>query len=259
MPFLDHLEELRWRILWSLLALTLTTIGAFFFVFYVPVIEFLMTPIRPYLAEGKLAYLAVTDPFVIVIKLALAIGFVLASPIIIYQAWAFLSPALLPKEKRAIVPALYLGVVLFAAGAALAYFVGIPLTIDFMLSLQVESLEPNITAGFYFGFVIKMLLAFGAIFEIPVVVLVLASIGLVTSDFLKSKRRYAIAGMAILAAMITPGDAITVTVLMMGPLLLLYELSIGLARLVERNRERAAAAEAAAAEAESADALPEAT
>jgi sec-independent protein translocase protein TatC len=255
MPFLDHLEELRWRILWSLLALLVTTFGAFAFVYYVDVIGVLMAPIRPYLPNGKLAYLAVTDPFVILIKLALAIGFVLASPIVIYQAWAFLSPALLPREKRAIIPALYLGLILFAAGAALAYFVGVPLTIQFMLGLKVESLTPNITAGFYFGFVIKMLLAFGAIFEMPVIVLVLASIGLVTSNFLRSKRRYAIAAMAVIAAMITPGDAITVTVLMMGPLLLLYELSIGLARLVERGRERAAAA----ADAESSDALPEAT
>jgi sec-independent protein translocase protein TatC len=250
MPFLDHLEELRWRILWSLLALLITTIGGFVVVQQFNVIGLLMAPIRPYLPTEKLVYLGVTDPFMVTLKLALAVGVVTAFPIIAYQAWAFLAPALTTRERRAIIPSLYLGLILFAAGVALSYFVAIPLTIKFMMGFQVASMEPNITAGFYFSFVIKMLLAFGAIFELPVVVLLLSALGLVTSKFLKAKRRYAIAGMAVLSAVITPGDAITVTVLMMGPLLFLYELSIALARLVERGREKRLA---------SGDALPEAT
>jgi sec-independent protein translocase protein TatC len=155
-----------------------------------------------------------------------------------------LSPALLPRERRAIVPALYLGVILFAAGVMLAYFVAVPFTLKFTMSLLDDSLAPQITAGLYFSFVLKLLLGFGVLFEMPVVVLILTSIGLVTSKFLRSKRRYAIAVMAVAAALITPGDAITATLVLMGPLLLLYELSIGLARLVERNRERSTEAEA---------------
>lgn len=249
MPFLDHLEELRWRILWSLLALVAGAIIGFIIVMQFDVIGVLKRPLDPFVEGGKLMYLSPTDPFFITLKLALAVGFLLAAPIIIYQAWAFFSPALLPREKRTIVPALYLGLVLFAIGVTLGYFLALPMSMKFFLGFQVESLQANITAGHYFAFVTKMLLAFGVMFELPVVILILSALGLVTSNFLRSKRRYAIAGMAILASVITPGDAITVTILLMGPLLLLYELSIALCKLVERGRARDQAA----------DALPEAT
>lgn len=248
MPFLDHLEELRWRILWSLLALVLCTAVSFGVVLQFDVIGILMRPVVPYLENGKLSFLSVTAPFFITLQLAIAMGVVLAAPIIIYQAWAFLSPALLPRERRAIVPAFYLGTVLFLAGAALAYFFALPFTIRFMLGFQTQALQPILTAPEYFAFVTKLLLAFGFMFELPVVTMVLAALGIVTSSFLKSKRRYAVGGMAVAASMITPGDAITATLFMMGPLLLLYELSIALARLMERGRARAARADAAAEE-----------
>jgi sec-independent protein translocase protein TatC len=246
MPFLDHLEELRWRILWAVIALIVTTAVSMAVVMNFDIVGLLKRPIDPYLVAegGKLVYLGPTDPIFIIIKIALSMGFILSSPIIFYHVWSFLSPALLPRERRAIVPALYLGVILFAAGVMLAYFVAVPFTLKFTMSLLDDSLAPQITAGLYFSFVLKLLLGFGVLFEMPVVVLILSSIGLVTSKFLRSKRRYAIAGMAVAAALITPGDAITATLVLMGPLLLLYELSIGLARLVERNRERSTEAEA---------------
>ncbi len=246
MPFLDHLEELRWRIIWALLALIIATAIGFLVVWTVPVVELLKQPIDPYLPDGKLIFLAVTDAFFVKLKIAFALGFVLASPIVFYQAWAFFAPALTKRERGTIVPALYLGLILFAAGVALAYFVALPFTLQFMFSIETDTMIPQITAGLYFGFVLKLLLGFGVLFELPVVVLILSAIGLITSQFLRSKRRYAVAGMAILAALITPGDAITATVVLMGPLLLLYELSIGLAVLVERSRRRAAAAEVTA-------------
>jgi sec-independent protein translocase protein TatC len=238
MPFLEHLEELRWRILWSGLAIIVATIAGFVVVTQLDVIGILIRPVESYLPDGKLHYLSVTDPFFITIKLAIALGLLAASPIVIYQVWAFLSPALLATERRAIVPAFYLGLVLFLAGAALAYFLALPVTIRFMQGFQAGSLQPMLTAPEYFGFVTKLLLGFGLIFEMPVVVMVLAAIGLVTPKFLREKRRYAIAAMAVAAAMITPGDAITLTIFLMGPLMLLYELSIGLARLMEKGRER---------------------
>lgn len=246
MPFLDHLEELRWRILWSLLALVVTTGLSFVVVMKFDFIGLLKRPIDPYLVQsgGKLVYLAVTDSFFVTLKIAIAMGLAASSPIILYNLWAFLSPALMPREKRAIVPSLYLGLILFAAGVALAYFIALPFTLKFMLNFQTESLEPQITAGYYFSFVLKLLVGFGAIFEMPVVILILAAIGLVNSRFLSSKRRYAFAGMAILASLLTPGDAITATLVLMGPLLLLYELSIVLTKIVERGRLRASAAEA---------------
>lgn len=246
MPFLDHLEELRWRILWSLLALVICAGGGFFVVMKFDVIGLLKRPINPYLIDhgGKLIFLGVTDPFFIIFQLAIAIGVIVASPIIFYHIWSFLAPALLPRERRAIVPSLYLGVLLFAAGVALAYFGALPFTLRFMMSLQTESLEPQVTAGAYFGFVVKLLGGFGLIFEVPVVVRILAAMGLITSKFLASKRRYAFAVMAILASIITPGDALTATIVLMGPLILLYELSIFLAKLAERSRLRSAEREA---------------
>lgn len=251
MPFLDHLEELRWRILWSLIALAVGTGIGFVVVTKFDVIGILKRPLDPLIDSAKLIALSPTTPFIISLKLALAFGAVLAFPIIVYQAWVFLSPALMPRERRAIVPSLYLGLVLFAGGVALGYFLVLPFTLKFMLSFQVDSIQPTITADAYFGYVTILLLAFGGIFELPVVVLLLSALGLVSSTFLRAQRRFAVAGGGILACLITPADLVS-SLFMWVPLLLLYELSIGLARLVERGRARAEASEAS-------EALPEAT
>ena len=241
MPFLDHLEELRWRILWSMAALLVTTCLGFWLVTRFDVLGLLIRPITPFLHGTKLKYLNPTDPFFITLQLAIAVGVLLALPVIVYQIWAFVAPALKREEKRSIVPALYLGLVLFLIGAAIAYFGAVPLTLRFMMSFQSGSLEQNIVISEYMGLVVKIILAFGAVFELPVVVLILASLGLVTSQFLVKMRRYFIVIAAIAASLLTPGDAISLTLFMMLPLMLLYELSIFLARLVERRRARAAA------------------
>jgi sec-independent protein translocase protein TatC len=244
MPFFDHLEELRWRILWSLLALIVASVIGFVLVDQLRVMELLIRPIEPFLDGEKLKFLSPMDPFFVTIKLAIVTGFVLSSPIIIYQVWAFLAPALLPSEKRVIVPALYMGLVLFLTGVALAYEFVLPVTLRFTMGFQTGFLEQSIVVGPYMAMVTRLLLAFGFVFELPVVILILSALGLVTPEFLASKRRHAIAGITILAAVITPGDVVTVTVMMMVPLVLLYELSIVLSKLVTRKRRAAAAAAA---------------
>jgi sec-independent protein translocase protein TatC len=249
MPFFDHLEELRWRIIWSLLALILATAGGFWVAVRFDLLGLLKRPLDPYIDSEQLLALSLTDPFFITFKLALTLGFIAATPIIAYQAWSFLAPALTKRERRAIVPALYMGALLFALGVVIGYLYVLPMTAKFLAGFQTESMKLTVTAGLYFSFVIKLLVAFGVVFELPVVVLILAVLGLVSSKFLAEKRRFAIAGMAVTAALITPGDAITATVFMMGPLILLYELSILLTRMVERSRAKQAAA----------DALPEAS
>jgi sec-independent protein translocase protein TatC len=236
MPFLDHLEELRWRMLWSLLAVAVCAIAGFVLVTRLDVLGILIEPIKPFLGGTKLKYLSPTEPFFITLKLAILVGLVLASPVVIYQVWAFLAPALLPSEKRVIVPSLYMGVVLFAAGVWMAYEIVLPMTLKFTMGFQTESLEQSIVIGAYLAVVTRILLAFGVVFELPVVILILSALGLVTPEFLASKRRHAIAIITVLAAVLTPGDVITVTVMMMAPLLLLYELSIVLSRLVARRR-----------------------
>lgn len=244
MPFLDHLEELRWRVLWSLLAVVVATLIGFYVVTHFDVLNLLIAPIEPFLQGEKLKYLSPTDPFFITLKLAVLVGLILASPVVVYQIWSFLSPALLPTEKRAIVPALYFGVLLFAGGVAMAYFLVLPVTLRFTMGFQTGSLEQAIVVGAYMAVVVRLLLAFGIVFEMPVVILVLAALGLVTPEFLAEKRRYAIAGITVLSAVITPGDVITVTVMMMAPLMFLYEISIVVARLVVRGRAQARAVEA---------------
>jgi sec-independent protein translocase protein TatC len=243
MPFLDHLEELRWRLIWSLGTFAVAAMGSFLLVMRFDVLGILTQPVEPFLNGEKLAYFSPTDPFFITLKLAVLVGLILASPIIVYHVWAFLSPALMPSEKRLIVPSLYMGIVLFSAGVAMSYFLVLPVTLKFTMGFQTESLQQNLEIGKYLGVVIRLLLAFGLVFELPVVILILSVLGLVTPEFLSEKRRYAIAGIAILSSVLTPGDVVTVTVMMMLPLMALYELSIVLSRMVARRRIAAAASE----------------
>lgn len=241
MPFLDHLEELRWRLLWSMLALVLGSIVSFALVYYFQVLELLVLPIREAYESPnlKLIYLSPADPFFVTLRLAIYGGIIVSFPILVYHTWSFLSPALEKDEKRAIVPALYLGMLLFIAGVALAYFAALPVTLEFFKAFLSDSLEGTLEINATLGFVVKMLIAFGAVFELPIVILALSLMGLVTPAFLRSKRRHAIVLITILASFITPGDAITLTIMMMLPLVLLYEFGILLSVGVYRRRAKA--------------------
>lgn len=238
MPFLDHLEELRWRILWILIAVGLFTIVGFVLVQYFHVVAILRQPAADIFGDDwMLIYLAPTDAFFLVLKLAVSVGVILASPVIVYQIWSFLSPALETHEKRAIVPALYMGLVLFAAGVAMAYFIALPISLRFLLGFLTEFMTPTIEATRYMSFVIKLLLGFGIVFELPVVILILSALGLVTPKFLRARRRHAIVIITVLASFLSPGDVVAVTLLMMIPLIFLYEFSILLSVLVWKRRD----------------------
>jgi len=234
MPFLDHLEELRWRIFKAVGALFVGAIAGFFVVFRFDVIGLLRAPIEPYLTQGQLVFSAPTDAFFFGIKISLIIGLVLAFPVIVYQVWAFLSPALEKREKQLIVPALYGGFVLFALGVWLGYDIALPISLEFLLGFFEDEFMPLITINAHLSFTVRLLLAFGLIFELPVVILILSVMGLVTPAFLRSKRRHAIVIITILASLLSPGDVLAVTVIMMGPLVLLYELSIWISVFVYR-------------------------
>jgi sec-independent protein translocase protein TatC len=253
MPFLDHLEELRWRILWSILAIVAGTVIGFVFVYYFGVMEVLLLPIREAYQDPnfELIYLSPADPFFITLKLAVVVGILLAFPIIVYQIWSFLSPALEKHEKRAIVPALYLGLILFSAGVALAYFVALPVTMAFFQNFQSEFLEQNLEVTKTLAFITKLLIGFGVIFELPVVVMILSALGLVTPEFLRSKRRHAMVLITVLASFLTPGDVITLTIMLMVPLFFLYEFSIFLSRMIWKRKRAREAAEAPAPETQS--------
>lgn len=250
MPFLDHLEELRWRIIWSLVALVVGTIIGFLIVLHWDVIVILERPIRPYLHDKKLVYTHPGDPFQIILNAGITTGFVLALPVIVMQIWAFLAPALHRHEKRIAMSVLAGGVVLFASGVALAYFVVLPLALPWLMGFEVQSLEPMITVSEYFGFVFSLLLAFGAAFELPIVIIALAAVGIVTPEFLSKYRRHAVVLVVIIGAFFTPGDLIYTTIAMAIPLYLLYELSVIVTYFIYRKRRKAArlAERAAAAE-----------
>lgn len=243
MPFLDHLEELRWRILWSLAALVVGTIIGFLIVQHFDVLSLLKRPIAPFLPAGKLFITRPTDAFLVTIKLALVVGVVLASPVIIWQVWAFFSPALYEQEKRFVVPALVAGLVLFVAGVLIAYTWVLPAALRILFSFQREDLESIITANEYFGFAAQIMLAFGVMFELPLVIVLLAAFRIVNPAFFARHRPFALVIAAVVAAFLTPPDALSMMMLLI-PLMLLYEAGIIVGRLVWRARSRDLAAAA---------------
>ncbi len=241
MPFLDHLEELRWRILWSLLALVLGSVIGFWIVEHYDVLAILKRPIAGLLPGGKLFVTRPTDAFIITLKLAVLVGIVLASPVILWQAWAFLSPALYEREKRFVVPILIAGLFLFTGGVLMAYFWVLPTALKLLFAFQRPDLEFIITADEYFSFASLFVLAFGIVFELPLVIVLLAGFGVVHPNFFAKQRPIALVLAAIVAALLTPPDAVSM-MMMLIPLMVLYELGILAARLVWRARGRAAEA-----------------
>ena len=258
MPFLDHLEELRWRIIWSLVALIVGVGVAFFILQRFDIFKFLEGPILPYLGGNKLKYTHPADPFSVLITASFSIGIVMALPVIIYQVWAFLSPALYKHEKRVVLPVIFGAIVLFVCGVALSFYVVLPLAIGWLMGIaqQTDALEPMITYREYFSFAVNMSLAFGLCFELPIVILLLATLGLVTPEFLRRYRRHALVLCVVTGALLSPGDLIWTTMLLAAPLYLLYELSVILTSIVYRRRRKRAAVlaaeDAAAAAAEDA-------
>jgi sec-independent protein translocase protein TatC len=200
--------------------------------------DLLIRPSRPILGDDGLAYFHPMTPFFVTLKLALVVGLILAFPLVVREVWGFLSPGLTPRERRVIVPSLYFGLVLFCLGVAMAYFWVLPLALIWGSSFQPEYLVATIEVGQYLGFVTRLLVAFGVVFELPIVVMILSALGLVTPRFLRDKRRHAIVAITITASMVTPGDLVS-TFMMMGPMVILYEGSIFLSAAIYRRRQRA--------------------
>jgi Tat protein translocase TatC len=242
MPFLDHLEELRSRILRSLAAVVVGCGIGFWVVQHVQLVSLLKRPIAPYLLDGKLIVTSPTDPVMIVFKLSFLVGLVLASPVILWQLWAFLAPALYEREKKALVPALFVGMLLFLIGAVLAYLYVVPQALRVLFSFQTEAISPFITYDAYFGFVLQVVLALGLSFELPLVIILLAWLGVVGAAELARFRRYAVVLAFIAGALLSPGADLLSMVMMTVPLILLYEVGVAGALLVERRRRRAALA-----------------
>src|SRR5215207_10550977 len=243
MPFLDHLEELRWRILRSLEAVVIGFGTGLWLVQQFQLVNLLKQPIAPYLtgAGGKLIVTSPTEPVMIVLKLGFLVGLVLASPIILWQLWAFLAPALYAREKRALVPALFVGLLLFLTGAALAYVFVVPQALRVLFSFQTEAIQPFITYDNYFGFVLQVVLALGLSFELPLVIIILAWLEVIGPTELARFRRYAVVAAFAAGALLSPGADVVSMVMMTIPLLLLYEVGYAGAVVIQRRRRKSAA------------------
>ncbi len=240
-PLIEHLIELRQRLLWSVAALTVAFLVSIFFADQI--FGILVQPLTDAFpaGEGKLIYTKLYEAFFVEIKVAMFAAFFLAFPIISNQLWAFVAPGLYANEKKAFLPFLVATPVLFVAGASLAYFIVMPTAFRFFLGfegtvggLQQEALP---AMGDYLSLVMQFILAFGVCFQLPVLLLLLNRSGIVSRQQLKGMRRYMIVGAFALAAILTPPDV--VSQLMLGiPLILLYEVSLLIMWFTERKKRK---------------------
>ena len=251
MTFFEHLVELRKRLIHSMIAIG---IGAFIGVYIAKyVIDFVTRPILRAFAinhlESKLIYTHPAGVFNLILSLGIYIGIVLASPVVLYQIWLFVAPALYKHERSAIAGFLFSTVFLFIAGIAFGYFVTLPYVLNFLMGFQSSSLPnitPMITVNEYFDLTLMILLGLGLVFELPVLMFFLSLFGIVTPQFLWKNVRYAIALIAVVAAIITPTPDATTMLIFMAPMLGLYFIGMGVSWLVVRSKNKKLAAEAAA-------------
>ena len=229
MSLLEHLEELRSRIIVIAIAVALAAVGGFFLAD--PLIVLLRAPLEA--SDATLIQTGVGEAFGVTIQLALMTGIVLAMPVILYEIWAFVTPGLTRPERRLVWPLLGVAVLLFAAGVGLGYLL-IPLAVGFLLDFAIEGVPPLIGLGDYIGFVTMFLLAFGLALQFPVILYVLARVGILSYAFLSSRRRWVILLIGLFAVLITPGDIVigsfTLALVMYG----LFEVTLQLIRLMGR-------------------------
>jgi sec-independent protein translocase protein TatC len=236
MSLLDHLEELRARLLRSILSLAVAFLPCWYWVD--EIFAFLQRPILKLLPPGhKLAYTGITDPFILYFKVAALAAVFLASPYILYQFWRFVAPGLYRHERRYLLPFLFFGSFFFLAGGAFAYYVAFPLAAEFLLQMG-KAFEPVITIERYFGFQMTIILGLGLMFELPIVIFILAAVGLVTPGFLLRNFRYAVVIIFVVAAIITPTSDVLNLCVFAVPTIALYLLGVAAAALVPRRADQ---------------------
>jgi sec-independent protein translocase protein TatC len=249
MTFFEHLIELRKRIINSLLALLVGSLAGWFLA--QRLVGVIAKPIQAVLAahhyNAQLYYTGPTDYLGLLIKLSIYIGLVLASPVVLYQVWMFVAPALYKHERSAVTGFVFSSVLLFLGGIAFGYFLALPRILGFLVGFQGPVVAPLIRINDYFDLVLLVLVALGLIFEMPVLIFLLCYFGIVTPKFLVQNTKYAILVITIAAAFVTPTpDALTM-LLVMVVMLALYFLGVGVSwiALRKRNRQVAAAAQGA--------------
>lgn len=237
LPFTEHLEELRWRLI-----IIIISIAVWFGICYTyseDIIRFVQKPLNQ-----KLIFISPTEAFFVNLKVAFFVAIFLSIPVIIYELWEFIAPGLLEKEKKYTLPFIISATVCFVIGSAFSYYIALPMITRFLLNFAGSELKPMVSVNNYISFVGRFMIGSGLIFEFPVLIFFLSKIGIATPAFLSQKRGYAILGIFIISAVITPPDIFTMFIMAI-PLMALYEISIIIARLFgkkvtvpESGRER---------------------
>ena len=227
--FSEHLLELRSRLIKSCATVLILTVACYFFWEEILAL-FTSYPLSMTDDPPDLVYIGPTEAFMVSIKIALFGGLVAAMPVLLYQAWKFIAPGLFRKEKTMILPVVFFSFVFFAGGCVFAYFLVIPIAFRFLMGYGAGTLLPMLSINAYIGFIVKLIIAFGVVFEMPVFSFVLARMGVLTPMFLLKKFKYAVLIMFIMAAVLTPPDVLS-QFLMALPLLVLYFISVGVAWL----------------------------
>ena len=233
MGFLDHLEELRWRLVRCLLAMVIGSAVSFGYIDHI--LNVLLYPARSTSNPINLQVLSVQGMFLIKWFISFISGFILALPYLIYQFWRFVAPGLKVNEKQYAFPVVFFAFSSFITGILFGYFILVPFSLEFFSGIGASHVDNNFSIQYYFSFLTWLLLGAGIIFQLPVVSLVLSAIGILTPPFMRHYRRHSVVVILILSSFITPPDPVSM-VIMSFPLILLYEMSIGVSWLVNRKR-----------------------
>ena len=233
MGFLEHLEELRWRLVRSF---AIILVGSGLSYGYIDeILSILLYPSTITNSPIVIQSLQVQSMFLIKWFISFASGFIIALPYLIYQFWKFVAPGLKVNEKRFALPFVFFAFTSFIAGVSFGYFVLIPFSLEFFSGIAAPHVENNFSIQYYFSFLTWLLIGAGVIFQLPVVSLVLSSIGVLTPAFMRHYRRHSIVTILILSSFITPPDPVSMLI-MSFPLAILYETSIGVSWIVNRKR-----------------------
>jgi len=235
-PFTEHLGELRDRLVRSFIAVAIGFVVAYFF--KEKLFEVLIAPLVNAMGENgnaQMIFTGLPEAFFTYLKVAFLTGIILATPVLFYEFWMFVSPGLYRTEKKYFLPIVFLSVFFFAVGSSFGYFIVFPYGFKFFLGFATENIHAMPSMKEYLGFASKMLLAFGFVFELPLILTFMARMGLVSVDFLKKNRKYAVLIFFVGAALITPPDVVT-QIMMALPLMVLYEISIIGARLFGKKK-----------------------
>ena len=226
---IDHLTELRKRVIIIALGILLGSGGSYYFI--EDIVDLLTAPVK----DLELIYLSPPDLFLAQLKIAVITGIVISAPLTLLQLWLFIKPGLKKHERKYGLFALFMGFVFFFLGVGFAFFIIVPMSITFFLGIGSEQVQPLFSFANYLSYAGSLILTFGIVFQLPMVIILLSQLNLVGSKTFRKYRKFFILGVALLSAVLTPPDIIS-QLLMSGPLILLYEFSILVARIIERKR-----------------------